>query len=337
MNIDTLLSPVSSQHPCGENLEYDSRFQAMEQAAEGKSERQFGDTVIPEEPADWQKVENIALELLKSTKDLRVMLVLTQAWTHLRGLQGYADGLQLIKQAMLFYWQPLWPGLEQEGEPDPFYRINALAALGDHAALTAAVRQSYLLRHQSEAITLRDAQALLEGSKSEVASYPGGKSRLTQSLATGEHPGVNAIVSISECLQTICDIITEHLGAAAVPAVSQLMRSIRLIMQFCRAEEPASPAEAVVNDVAEPQTTNANLSLSRSDIDWRNIQIDSREDAKQILEQAKHYFLRHEPGHPAGPLIDRVQRLMDLDFLQIIRELAPDSIQQIENIIGQSD
>jgi type VI secretion system protein ImpA len=36
-----------SEQPCGENLEYDADFQAMEQAMQGKAEQQFGDTIIP--------------------------------------------------------------------------------------------------------------------------------------------------------------------------------------------------------------------------------------------------------------------------------------------------
>ena len=79
MNIDALLTPVSSEQPCGENLEYDADYMAMEQACAGKAEQQFGDTIIPAEPADWNKVEQLALSLLERSKDLRVMLALTRA------------------------------------------------------------------------------------------------------------------------------------------------------------------------------------------------------------------------------------------------------------------
>ncbi|MEN3753057.1 type VI secretion system ImpA family N-terminal domain-containing protein [Mangrovibacter sp. SLW1] len=36
MNIDAFLAPVSADKPCGDNLEYDADFQAMEQASQGK-------------------------------------------------------------------------------------------------------------------------------------------------------------------------------------------------------------------------------------------------------------------------------------------------------------
>ena len=88
MNIEEFLAPISPDKPCGENLEYDADFQLMNQASQGKAEQQFGDTIIPAEPADWNTVEKFATSLLSRTKDLRVMLALTHAWTRRRGLAG---------------------------------------------------------------------------------------------------------------------------------------------------------------------------------------------------------------------------------------------------------
>ena len=99
MNTEALLAPVSEDNPGGDNLEYHADFQAMEQASAGKAEQQFGNTIIPAEPADWNRVEKLAIALLARSKDLRVMLALTHAWTELKGQPGYAQGLKLIEQA----------------------------------------------------------------------------------------------------------------------------------------------------------------------------------------------------------------------------------------------
>ncbi len=159
IDTDTLLAPVDADTPCGDNLEYDADFLAMARAATGKAEQQFGSTIIPEEAPDWVQVERLASSLLARTKDLRVMLYLTRAWTQLRGLPGYADGLTLIHQAILRYWDALQPPLEFDGEADPLFRINALADLGDKAALAASVRAAPLLKSAAGEISLRDAGA----------------------------------------------------------------------------------------------------------------------------------------------------------------------------------
>lgn len=338
MNADALLAPVSSDNPCGENLEYHADFQAMEQASQGKAEQQFGDTIIPAEPADWNKVEKLAIDLLGRSKDLRVMLALTHAWTELRGLPGYAQGLKLIEQSLLLYWEPLWPRLEEFGETDPFYRINAVALLGDKSALTSAVRQSWLLRYASDGITLRDAAALCDGSKTEIADYPGGLARLTDELARGEQPGIEAVLQISERLQTICETLAERLDASAVPELTQLRRQIALIAERCQATDLSALQVTVSAEGADQPAAAASAPApARAVQDWRSVQIGSRADAQLMLEKVKQYFAQHEPSHPAPLMIDRVQRLIERDFMDIIRDLAPDGVHQLETIFGRRD
>ncbi|HAG7088209.1 TPA: type VI secretion system protein TssA [Escherichia coli] len=336
MNIDEFLAPVSAEQPCGENLEYDADFQAMEQAMQGKAEQQFGDTIIPAEPADWTTVEKLAAGLLSRTKDLRVMLALTQAWTKRRGLSGYADGLLLVQQALSLYWQPIYPQLEEYGETDPFYRINALAGLSDKSALTSALRNAVLLRSNGDELLLRDAQALLDGSKTECADYPGGRSRLIDELARSGQPGIDAILAIHQRLQTIREILSDCLGESGVPEMEQLQKTVGIVAGACQItdissfhasrEESAVSEHQAIYDVPPPTA-----------VDWRSAQISSRAEAQQMLEKVKQYFAQHEPSHPAPLMIERVQRLIELDFMDIIRDLAPDGVHQLENIFGRHD
>ncbi|WP_345830292.1 type VI secretion system protein TssA [Erwinia sp. HDF1-3R] len=338
MNIDALLTPVSSDQPCGENLEYDADFMAMDQASAGKAEQQFGDTIIPAEPADWNRVERLASDLLTRSKDLRIMLALTRAWTQLKGLTGYASGLALIERSLVAWWEPLWPVLEEDGERDPFYRINALAALGDKSALTSALRQAPLLRSASDEISLRDACALLDGSKTECPDYPGGRARLIDELARGGQPGVDAIIKISERLQIIRETLVQHLGETGVPEMEQLIKTVSTVAQACEVTDlltliPAASAPGEIPPVAGAPEVKA----VSGHTDWRSAQPGSRADAQLMLEKVKQYFVQHEPSHPAPLMIDRVQRMIEMDFMDIIRDLAPDGVHQLENIFGRRD
>lgn len=337
MNIDEFLVPISAEQPCGENLEYDADFQAMEQASQGKAEQQFGDTIIPAEPADWMQVEKLAISLLDRTKDLRVMIALTHAWTRRRGLAGYADGVLLIEQALNRYWQPLYPLLEEYGEEDPFFRINALAGLGDKSALTSALRNVLLLRSSGDELSLRDAQALLDGSKTECPDYPGGRARLIDELSRGGQPGIDAIVAIHQRLQAIYALLVDKLGESNVPEMEQLLKSAALVAGACQitdlsAFQPPGEEQTVNEPAASPAAAPAPQAA-----DWRSAQVTSRADAQLMLEKAKQYFARYEPSHPAPLMIERVQRLIELDFMEIIRDLAPDGVNQLENIFGRRD
>lgn len=338
MTIETLLTPVDDALPCGDNLEYDADFLAMEQASAGKAEQQFGDTIIPAEAPDWVQVERLATALMARTKDLRVMMRLTHAWAQLRGLQGYIDGLALMQQAITRYWERLHPQLEIDGEADPFFRINVLADLGDKSALTASMRMLPLFKGPAGDITLRDAVSLLDGSKQECPSYPGGRVRLQDELMSAEQPVVLWVNAAAEHLDAIRTEVTRHLGESALPEMEGV---VRLFTTLARASRQADlpPETAPAQETAQPTASplpSAAASLPGS-ANWRGAQLQSRDDALLMLGKVKEYFRQHEPSHPAPLLIERVQRMIAMDFMQLIRDLAPDGLHQLETIVGRAE
>jgi type VI secretion system protein ImpA len=60
----------------------------------------------------------------------------------------------------------------------------------------------------------------------------------------------------------------------------------------------------------------------------------SRADAKKMLEQVCAYLEQAEPAHPAPLLIRRAMRLLDMSFMEIMRELTPDAVGEIEKLGG---
>jgi type VI secretion system protein ImpA len=60
----------------------------------------------------------------------------------------------------------------------------------------------------------------------------------------------------------------------------------------------------------------------------------TRADARRQLESVCEFLERTEPAHPAPLLIRRAARLLDLSFLDIIRDIAPAAASQIEDLGG---
>jgi len=58
------------------------------------------------------------------------------------------------------------------------------------------------------------------------------------------------------------------------------------------------------------------------------------DEAVRIALEVCDFLERTEPSHPAPLLIRRAARLLDLSFVDIIRDLAPDAAGQIENLGG---
>lgn len=334
MNIDALLQPLRDDAPCGDDLEYDAAFMALEQARSGKAEQQFGNTIIPAEPPDWQQVAQQAEQLLTRTRDIRLLLILTEAWAHTRGLAGCAAGLTLLSEALTRYWPTLHPALEFDGEPDLLMRVSALAALGPQSGFSRALRNSWLIKSSTGEITLRDAIALLDGSKSEVADFPGGVPRLREALQQPNLANIDAIRSLAQHFTALRHCLEHHLETADIPDLAATEKALALLLPLLPA--PTEPVEETLQPdiAAEPVSVSSPAPVQA--IHWQHVPIHSRADAEMMLEKVRLYFQQHEPSHPAPIMLERVQRLIQLDFLDIIRDLAPDAVTQLQGLFGRA-
>ncbi|HYG45362.1 MAG TPA: type VI secretion system protein TssA [Bordetella sp.] len=335
MEFADILTALDPRLPCGEDLEYDAEFLQLQQAAVERSEQQFGSTIIPAQPPDWREVEKLARGLLERTRDVRIMGYLTQAWTEVRGLPGYADGLTLIADTLDRYWDAVHPRLDSVGDNDPMPRINALASLGDMGGCARSARSSRLVNGVHGQLSLRDAESVLDGSRSDPDFYPGGRARLVEHLrqASLQQDGdLAGLVTAMQALRRIQDQVADKLGREWVPDYAGILRTLDMVLQALGDSGTTSMAEEIVGDaapVASP-AASATAAAAAPALRWQDAQIQSREEAAAMLAKVCAYFEVHEPSHPAPYLIRRAQQLIALSFHDIMKNLAPQGLEQFE-------
>ncbi|MCY2964692.1 MAG: type VI secretion system ImpA family N-terminal domain-containing protein, partial [Planctomycetota bacterium] len=145
IDVEAYLRPLSDESPCGEDLEYDPAFGAMERASQGKPEQQYGGTVVPAEEPNWAEVRSNAFDLMGRTKDLRVAVMLTRAVLGSGGFVDFSGVLSLIRGWIENYWEPLYPRLDPDDDLDPTIRVNLLASLCDSATLLNDLKKTPLV------------------------------------------------------------------------------------------------------------------------------------------------------------------------------------------------
>lgn len=348
MEFADILTALDSRLPCGEDLEYDAEFLRLQQAAVERSEQQFGSTIIPAQPPDWREVERLARGLLERTRDVRIMGYLTQAWTEVRGLPGYADGVTLVADTLERYWEAVHPRLDSEDDDDPMPRINALASLGDHAGCARSVRSSRLVNGVHGQLSLRDAESLLDGSRSDPDFYPGGRARLVEHLRQAwlqKDSDLLALATAEQALRRIQQQVANKLGQEWVPDYAGVLRTLDVVVQALGDAAPLSDAQSVSGDAGatdgvaseatasagnEPVAGAAAPTATVPVMRWQDAQIQSRDEAAAMLAKVCAYFEVHEPSHPAPYLIRRAQQLISLSFHDIIKNLAPQGLEQFE-------
>ncbi|WP_363796965.1 type VI secretion system protein TssA [Lysobacter firmicutimachus] len=333
---NTLINEHSrSDSPCGDDLEYDEEYLHILRLAAGREERQSGTAVIPAEPPDWNEVERRALQLSARTKDLRIALLIARAKLECEGVPGLAQGLELTAAWLDRYWTDLHPRLDALDEHDPLPRLNAVAALNAPEGMVRSLRNATLLRDRRGAtVSVRDAAAAIAVVNSTAVATTE-QAMLIGQLRRAHADGQADIAGIPAVLASLARIKARfalELGAGLIPDFGAIEQPLHAIETACAVadESPASiAADAVANCeseiVADAAAAPSNAAL---------LQLRSRRDVATALEMASAYLERHEPSHPAPLLIRRALRLMDMSFYDIVRELAPASLAQVETVAG---
>jgi type VI secretion system protein ImpA len=327
-DLDSLLAPLATGAPCGPDLEYDPAFLAMLEAAAGKPERQYGEKLYPAEPANWELVDEHASDLARRTRDLRVAVWLTRSGARLRGLAGTVTGLRLVEGLLDRYWDVVHPALDAGDMNDPTARVNALAALADPTGGLSDLRAASLTG-QRGALTVREIELALGPAElrpgESVPTEDGVVQAVTTSLAA--NPGLSALMQAGyDAAQAVSSSLERHLEASQSPDLVPLKKLLQ------RVADSASKAAGVGTASAARGAAQASGSAS-----GHPGSINSREDASRALERVCEWIERNEPSNPAPLLIRRAQRLMSKSFIDIIRDLAPDGVREIEKLAGTAN
>jgi type VI secretion system protein ImpA len=340
VELDSLLVPLSGDAPCGADLEYDAAFLALQAAGAGKPEQQYGDTVIAGKPPDWRAVQEHATDLVQRTRDLRVAVWRLRSGTHLRGWAGAVEGLQLLHGLLLRHWAHVHPQLDAADNHNPLLRLSALAPLTPQESpypgpppVLSDIRQSRLTqdRNSPQIREIELGLAAADPLPGELVPTEAGilaavRSRLAQhpDLVTSMQAGV-------EALEGIAAVLAEHLPASDLPdlvALRKLLAAVALAGQLADADAGAASSNA------EDTTPTTSKTAAPAAVPGA---IQNRDDVIRTLDRLCDWIERNEPTNPTPLLLRRAQRLMKKNFMDIIRDIAPDGIDQVKRLAGSDD
>ena len=337
IDLPKLLQPVSESEPAGPDQEYHPTYLAVFRAAEGTPSRQMGDTVVAAEEPDWSRVGDLATDLLSQSKDLRVAVLLACALLRVQGLKGLNDGLALVQGLMDRYWQGLHPQLDPDDDNDPTARVNCVLDLCDRGHLLDALRSTPLVRSRVFGpIAYRDIE-IAEGRSS---APPDGKA-LDSAAVNGAFKDCD-IDELKEAeaaaggalrrTQAILDTLGERIRTNQMPSLDPLTGFLSAIQKALHAHLaprlPEAPATAEGADSTAPSAQNTAQAGGTPG------QIASRDDVVRAIDRICDYYSCHEPSSPVPLLLQRARRLATGSFVDIVRDLAPSALAEIEKVCG---
>ena len=342
IDVEKLLQEVSADSPCGSDMEYEPEFQELERSTQYRGEQMIGEAVVEATEPNWRDVQRAATGLFSKTKDLRIAVYLTRAVLHTEGFAGFNAGLSLIKGLIEQYWDTVHPLLDPEDNNDPTFRVNTVSALNDAETFLRGVRSAPVVSARGIGqFSIRDidmAKGILQPANAEETVPELGviDAAFMQAEVADLQATFDAVKQARDNLAAIEKIFTEKVSAAQSPNMAEINKLLHHIgnelgEQLNRRGVTDAEAAGVAGEESGEATMGGKPAAPISGA------IQSREDVIRMLDKICDFYKQHEPSHPLPILLQRAKRLVRKDFMEILKDIAPDALKQAELLQGKED
>jgi type VI secretion system protein ImpA len=340
-----IISEVSSIEVCGINLENDPGFQNFFFASQGTPERFDGQSTIPAEAPDWRAVKKQAIEYLDKTRDLKLISVLAQSVLNTEGIIKFEQCMNGLAQQVKEHWKDVFPALDED-DGDPLERISALGHLCDKDFVIGSIKKLPIVNSKVLGnVTLQaiDRAVGPSGSKTE------GGMEIPQIIGIfreSDTEQVTAIyVAVNQCITHFNEInknFVEQAGNeynvgcdAIVDVLTDLSNALKKYGNLQL--EVVTQADNSSDEATSQQSTGNSASAStpnNSNFDSANMKLTSRNDVERCFDLILAYYQECEPSSPVPILINRASKLVNADFLDIVKDIFPDALDHVQKLGG---
>jgi type VI secretion system protein ImpA len=332
--VDTWLEPLADS-ACGDDLEYDNEFLEMTKASAGKPADVIGQAAA--QPPDWRMVRTHAESLFDRTRDVRVAVYWARAMLRLEGASSLPDSLRLVRGLLERYWDEVHPRPDPD-DGDPYARLNALNDMISVDCMAGDLREAAVIKNRAygdfTGRTVEIAMGVLEPRATDMVLTPLQIEELLRD-ASAEDPELKRMpVDAKRELEALTELVRERVGYARTPDFKPLTDIFTALANWTAPAENADPNTASVADNgADGGGADASRRGRGSGLGDR---IDSRADATRAIEMVCNYLERTEPTNPAQLLLRRAGKLINKNFLELVREFAPDAVGEVARVMGVS-
>ncbi|MBZ9813514.1 MULTISPECIES: type VI secretion system protein TssA [unclassified Mesorhizobium] len=327
-------------------------------------------------PVDWAAVLEKAEELRARGRDLRLLVIVARALANEEGLAGLAQGLTLIARTFEQYWDTMHPSLRTGAPRDAaLRRINALLDLQNgQEGLLANLRQMAFFSPRAigpisgrdleqaaldERVMLQEAASGLGAA--EKAALTSAHNQLLNRVRTGCAAQIDQAADVMTSLLAdaraaiaALDAVDAALNAridghgATIPELKKfLQRLLTTLERNSGAGATANgAAKAAPQAAAEPAMparnghgaeTMASVTSAVEASTGLPDRINSRDEVVKCLDLVVAFYDRTEPSSPIPHLARRVRRMVHMDFVELMEDLAPSGLKEFRLLAGVPD
>ena len=364
LEIEPLLSPISSDQPCGQDLSFSNEFHAIKIAkTQDDPLLDQGDWVAEPKQADWHFVEQKSIELLTGkSKDLRLMGWLLEAWSNLYGFEGTAKALELMHRTLNKYWTQLHPEIEEE---DLDQRLGLLQGSINH--LIPLIKQVAIVN--VPAFSLSDYDALLRQKNhllKQVESYTDDANssqileqfeqslfNTSKSFQYQNYQHFSAILAEWSILKNVLDTLM-GLDAPSFAAIDTQLENIHTsLKKLYKTDVFTQPVRATQTSESSAAATITTQALSftqhkEQEIDMNTVHpskgfqvqpqnhLANREQAMRVLQEISDYFQANEPHSPVSYMLQKTIKWSQMPLHEWLNQVIKNEnpLHNVQELLG---
>ncbi len=322
---------------------------------------------------NWTELLEDAAALASSGRDLRLLVIVARLLTNERGLAGLAEGLSLLAQTVTQFWDSLHPALREAAtkRDAALRRINALYQLenpdggvlgdlefatllaprglgpitGGDLAAAALSRSAFAVeapkglgdKELAELLDRHDARLnrVTAACRATAAERPDEMAALKDDLAAAR-AGLAALEA------ALAPHVTENDVAVRFDALGRMLFRIGQTLEAGGVTATASPAlatpaltevPAMPADPAPARAANG-AALPAGQTVAMPGQINTRRDVERCLDLVIDFYERTEPSSPIPHLARRMRKMVPMNFMQLMEEIAPSGLKEFRGVAG---
>lgn len=371
MDFAPLLAPLGDVAPSGIELrnepEYDALQRLLEPASRAIRLNPDGSVNDSAAPVEWQRIWDDAGALATKGRDLRLLVMAVRAAAALDGFSGLSAGLDALIQTVDTFWDDLHPALRDRDDPAAaaMPRSNALRQLeNDDNGLLGDLRFGPLLTlrglgvirgddlaagsmSEFEALN-RAASGLSAAEKAEIARHHAERvNRVTaasRAFATEQPDAAAAMVAAISAVETRLPQLAARfaakagLGDTGGPVFPELLEfagrcreTLAAGIAHARAESGAAPETPGDSPAPDGEAAPAQVTKPAQGAVG---EIVSRDDVEKSLDAIIAFYRKTEPSSPIPHIAERLRRMVKMDFLQLMEEIAPSGLKDFRTAAG---
>lgn len=350
IEIAELLTPISADAPCGEDMSFDDVFDRVREARRSDDPTLAqGEWQTELKTADWRQVVELTTEVLaRRSKDLQMAVWLGEALIEREGLAGASQAFALLQGLCETFWADLYPRIEGE---DAEERAARLAWFNTYAAgalqrtpLSAGPNGVNLVQWQQSREmdnlarqNVEAWQAALDEGRMTGEAFDKAMTDCDATHLRGLLDGVNAAQAVFGTLKASVDTLLGR-DAPSLAAIEEALKRIgQIAAQAAGANGLLQAGEADGSgDVQADGGTDTGGGGGGGKLNLGGDATASKQAALRALGDIASFFKRTEPHSPVAYLLERAVVWADMPLHQWLAEVVRDdsTLSSIKDRVG---